>query len=328
MDLKQRTCPTSWRSIHCSPPRNSPSGSRSGSSSTTDPPEHRRLVREAIFPLEIVPEMAELGLLGMHLKGYGCAGRCAVEYGLAALELEAGDSGLRTFVSVQGSLAMSAIHKYGSEEQKHEWLPRMAAGELIGCFGAHRAHRRLRPGRHEDLRPPGRRRRLGAERRQAVDRAGVHRRQVAVIWARPTTGSAGSSSPPSTPGFTATPIETKLSMRASIQCDIALTDVRLPADAVLPERAGAEWAVLLPERGPVRDHLGRDGRGPRLLRDRAGVLAAAAAVRQAAGRLPAHPAQARRHGAGDPEGHPPGAAPGPAQGRREAAARADLVSAS
>lgn len=89
----------------------------------------------AVFPLKIVPELDKLGLLGMHLEGYGCAGRSAVEYGLAGAELEAGDSGLRTFVSVQGSLAMSAIHKHGSEEQKNEWLPRMAAGEAIGCFG-------------------------------------------------------------------------------------------------------------------------------------------------------------------------------------------------
>src|ERR671912_1277839 len=90
---------------------------------------------EAIFPREIVPEFAELGLLGMHLSDYGCAGKSAVEYGLACMELEAGDSGLRTFVSVQGSLAMTAIHKHGSEEQKQEWLPRMAAGDVIGCFG-------------------------------------------------------------------------------------------------------------------------------------------------------------------------------------------------
>ncbi|HSK82576.1 MAG TPA: acyl-CoA dehydrogenase family protein, partial [Rubrobacter sp.] len=90
---------------------------------------------EAVFPREIVPEFAELGLLGMHLSGYGCAGKSAVEYGLACMELEAGDSGLRTFVSVQGSLAMSAIHKFGSEDQKQTWLPPMARGEAIGCFG-------------------------------------------------------------------------------------------------------------------------------------------------------------------------------------------------
>src|SRR6476469_2115737 len=90
---------------------------------------------QAIFPVGIIKEMAGLGLLGMHLKGYGCPGRSAVEYGIAAMELEAGDSGLRTFVSVQGSLAMSAIYKFGSEEQKQQWLPGMAAGDLIGCFG-------------------------------------------------------------------------------------------------------------------------------------------------------------------------------------------------
>src|SRR5215211_1432681 len=90
---------------------------------------------EAVFPKEIVPEFAELGLLGMHLSGYGCAGRSAVEYGLACMELEAGDSGLRTFVSVQGSLAMSVIHKFGSEDQKQRWLSPMARGETIGCFG-------------------------------------------------------------------------------------------------------------------------------------------------------------------------------------------------
>ncbi|HEX5975355.1 MAG TPA: acyl-CoA dehydrogenase family protein, partial [Rubrobacteraceae bacterium] len=89
----------------------------------------------AHFPRELVPEMGSLGVLGMHLKGYGCAGKSAVAYGLACMELEAGDSGLRTFVSVQGSLAMSAIHKFGSEEQKERWLPPMARGEKIGCFG-------------------------------------------------------------------------------------------------------------------------------------------------------------------------------------------------
>src|SRR4051812_5070015 len=89
----------------------------------------------AVFPVEIVPEMGRLGLLGAHLSGYGCPGRSAIEYGLAAMELEAGDSGLRTFVSVQGSLAMSAIHKFGSEDHKQRWLPGMAVGELIGCFG-------------------------------------------------------------------------------------------------------------------------------------------------------------------------------------------------
>src|SRR5919107_1308239 len=111
---------------------------------------------EAVFPREIVPEFAELGLLGMHLSGYGCAGRSAVEYGLACMELEAGDSGLRTFVSVQGSLAMSAIHKFGSEDQKRRWLPPMAGGETIGCFGLTEPTARSGPGGMKNLAPEGR----------------------------------------------------------------------------------------------------------------------------------------------------------------------------
>src|SRR2546430_8015008 len=98
-------------------------------------PNIKEWYERAVFPAEIVPEMGQLGLLGTHLRGYGCPGRSAVDYGLAALELEAGDSGLRTFVSVQGSLAMTAIHKFGTEAQKQRWLPGMAAGQLIGCFG-------------------------------------------------------------------------------------------------------------------------------------------------------------------------------------------------
>src|SRR6266576_3675716 len=160
---------------------------------------------KAVFPAEIVPEMGRLGLLGTHLSGYGCPGRSAVEYGLAALELEAGDSGLRTFVSVQGSLAMTAIAKLGTEAQKERWLPPMASGELIGCFGL-------------------------TEPESGSD--------PAVIWARTKDGIRGFLVPTDTPGFTATPIEPKLAMRASIQCDITLADVRVPADAILPGAAG------------------------------------------------------------------------------------------
>ena len=128
----------------------------------------------AHFPLEIVPEMAKLGLLGMHLSGYGCAGRSAVDYGLAGAELEAGDSGLRTFVSVQGSLAMSAIYKWGSEEQKTQWLPQMARGEAIGCFGLTEPTAGSDPsGMQTFARRDGHG--LGAERHQAVDRVGDRR---------------------------------------------------------------------------------------------------------------------------------------------------------
>lgn len=195
----------------------------------------------AVFSRELIPEMAELGLLGMHLDGYGCGGRTAVEYGIAMRELEAGDSGIRTFVSVQGSLAMSAIHKWGTDEQKRAWLPGMAAGEKIGCFGltepdagsdpAGMTTRAVRDGDEWVL--------TGAKR--WIGLASIA--DVAVIWAKAPDGGGvervrGFLVPTDSPGFTATPIEPKLSMRASIQCDITLDAVRLPADAVLPGGSG------------------------------------------------------------------------------------------
>src|SRR6476646_7872881 len=163
---------------------------------------------DGVFPLELAPELGELGVLGMHLDGYGCPGRSAVEYGLAAMELEAGDSGIRTFVSVQGSLAMTAIHKWGSEEQKERWLPRMAAGELIGCFalteptaGSDPASmttfaRRTNDGWVLD----------GAKR--GIGLASIA--DVMVVWANTEDGIRGFLVPAGTPGVTATPIEPKL----------------------------------------------------------------------------------------------------------------------
>ena len=203
---------------------------------TTIKPNIAGWYENAVFPLEIIPQMAKLGLLGMHLKGYGCPGRSSVEYGLAALELEAGDSGLRTFVSVQGSLAMSAIHKHGSEEQKNEWLPRMAAGEVIGCFGLTEPSAGSDPASMTTFA-----RRDGADwvitgTKRWIGLASVA--QVAVIWAMTDDGIRGFVVPTDTPGFVATPIEQKLSMRASIQCEIELTEVRLPDAAMLPKARG------------------------------------------------------------------------------------------
>ena len=196
---------------------------------------------DAVFPQEIVPEMAQLGLLGMHIQGYGCAGKSAVQYGIAMQELEAGDSGLRTFVSVQGSLAMSAIAKHGSEEQKQRWLPGMAAGEIIGCFGLTEPTAGSDPSTMATtaVREGGEWVLNGAKR--WIGLASIA--HVAVIWAKAVDESGqervrGFLVPTDTPGFTATPIEPKLSMRASIQCDIALEDVRLPADAILPDNPG------------------------------------------------------------------------------------------
>jgi glutaryl-CoA dehydrogenase len=215
----------------------------------------------AEFPLEIVPRMAELGLLGMHIKGYGCPGRSSVEYGLAALELEAGDSGLRTFVSVQGSLAMSAIAKHGSEEQKNEWLPRMAAGSVIGCFGLTEPTGGSDPGSMltfarrdgDDWILNGTKRWIGL----------ANVAQVAIIWAMTDDGVRGFIVPTDTPGFKATPIVQKLSMRASIQCDIELADIRLPGTALLPKAKGlrgpfeclneARYGIIWGAMGAARD---------------------------------------------------------------------------
>ena len=198
----------------------------------------------AYFPTELIPGLAELGVFGMHLTGYGCAGRSAVEYGLAAMELEAGDSGLRTLVSVQGSLAMSAIHLHGSEEQKQAWLPRMARGEVIGCFGL------TEPGSGSDPASMTTRARQDGDAwvldgaKRWIGLASIA--DVAVIWARTDEGVRGFLVPTDTPGFVATPIAPKMSMRASIQCDITLTDVRVPLDAVLPlaRGLGAPFACL------------------------------------------------------------------------------------
>lgn len=216
----------------------------------------------AVFPVEIVREMGDLGLLGMHLHGYGCPGRSAVEYGIAALELEAGDSGLRTFVSVQGSLAMSAIHKFGSEDQKNQYLPGMAKGELIGCFGLTEPTAGSDPAsmattatRSDD----GSWILNGAKR--WIGLASIA--DVAVIWAATDDGIRGFLVPTETEGFTATPIEQKLSMRASIQCDITLDEVVLPEDAILPEVRGlkgpfsclneARYGIMWGAMGAARD---------------------------------------------------------------------------
>jgi glutaryl-CoA dehydrogenase len=216
---------------------------------------------EAVFPLELVKEMGSLGLLGMHLKGYGCGGRTAVEYGIAAMELEAGDSGIRTFVSVQGSLAMSAISKFGSKEQKEQWLPGMAAGELIGCFGlteptagsdpANMLTRAEHVGSGWVLN--------GAKR--WIGLASIA--DVAIIWANTDDGIRGFAVPTDTPGFSAIPISEKLSMRASIQCDITLEDVHLPETAVLPGVVGlrgpfsclneARYGIMWGAMGAARD---------------------------------------------------------------------------
>ncbi len=191
---------------------------------------------EGYFPRDLAKEMGALGLLGMHLDGYDCAGTSAVEYGLACTELEAGDSGARSFVSVQGSLSMFPVWAFGSEEQKQQWLPGMAAGELIGCFGL------TEPDAGSD--PSGMKthaRRDGSDwivngTKMWITNGGIA--DIAVVWAQTDEGIRGFIVPKETPGYSTNDVHKKLSLRASITSELVLDDVRLPEDAMLPNVVG------------------------------------------------------------------------------------------
>ncbi|MEU1364188.1 acyl-CoA dehydrogenase family protein [Micromonospora zamorensis] len=212
---------------------------------------------------ELAREFGKLGLLGMHLTGYGCAGASAVAYGLACQELEAGDSGLRSLVSVQGSLAMYAIWRYGSEEQKQRWLPSMATGEAIGCFGLTEPDHGSDPASMTT-----RARRDGDDWVLTGAKTWITNAPIAdaaVIWARTDEGVRGFLVPMDTPGVTAREIRRKMSLRASVTGEIALDDVRLPADARLPEAVGlkaplsclteARYGIVWGAVGAARDCL-------------------------------------------------------------------------
>jgi glutaryl-CoA dehydrogenase len=188
------------------------------------------------FPKELSKEMGTLGLFGMHLEGYGCAGTNAVSYGLACTELEAGDSGVRSFVSVQGSLAMYPIWAFGTEEQKQRWLPPMAAGDTIGCFGLTEADSGSDPGSMKT-----RARRDGSDwiidgTKMWITNGGIA--DVAVVWANTDEGIRGFIVPTETSGFSTNDIHQKLSLRASVTSELILDGVRLPADSVLPGVTG------------------------------------------------------------------------------------------
>jgi glutaryl-CoA dehydrogenase len=191
---------------------------------------------QGTLPDDLAPRLGALGLLGMHLEGHGCAGTSAVAYGLACRELEAVDSGLRSFVSVQGSLAMYALHRWGSDDHKDRWLPPMARGEAVGCFGL------TEPDAGSD--PASMRTRAKRDGEDWVLNGGKMwitngtLAQVAVVWAQTDDGIRGFVVPTDTPGFTATPIRRKLSLRASVTAELSFDDLRLPADAVLPEVVG------------------------------------------------------------------------------------------
>jgi glutaryl-CoA dehydrogenase len=189
---------------------------------------------------DLAKDLGDLGVLGMHLEGYGCAGMSAVDYGLACLELESADSGIRSLVSVQGSLAMFAIWRFGSEQHKQEWLPRMAAGTAIGCFGLTEPDAGSDPG---SMRTRARRAGNwpGADwildgRKMWITNGSVA--DVAVVWAQTDEGVRGFVVPTDTPGFSAPELKHKLSLRASVTSELVLDDVRLPADAALPGVVG------------------------------------------------------------------------------------------
>jgi glutaryl-CoA dehydrogenase len=196
----------------------------------------RDCYRDARFPTELIPEIGQLGFLGANLEGYGCAGLSNVEYGLIMQEIERGDSGLRSFVSVQGALVMYPIYTYGSAEQKDRWLPKMQSGEAIGCFGL------TEPGFGSN--PAG----MQARARQDGDHWIINGEKtwitngsmadVAIVWARTDAGIRGFLVEKGTPGFTTSDIHGKLSMRASVTSSLALSDCRVPASAMLPGAQG------------------------------------------------------------------------------------------
>lgn len=217
----------------------------------------------AVPARDLAKELGSLGVLGMHLTGYGCAGTSATAYGLACMELEAGDSGLRSLVSVQGSLAMFAIWRYGSEEQKQQWLPAMAAGDAIGCFGLTEPDFGSNPAGMRT-----RARRDGSDwvldgNKMWITNGSVA--DVAVVWAQTDERVRGFVVPTDTPGFSAPEIKKKMSLRASVTSELVLDGVRLPESAVLPEAAGlsgplsclneARFGIVFGALGAARDCL-------------------------------------------------------------------------
>jgi glutaryl-CoA dehydrogenase len=226
---------------------------------------------EGTLPDGLGPMFGKLGLLGMHLDGYGCAGTSATAYGVACRELEAVDSGVRSFVSVQGSLAMYGIHRWGSDEHKDEWLPRMAAGDAIGCFGLTESDAGSDPGSMKThARREGDDWVLNGSKMWITNGTFA---DVAVVWAQTEEGIRGFVVPTDAKGFEAHKIKRKLSLRASVTAELSFDDLRLPADAVFPEvrglkgplsclneaRFGIVWGVVGAARACLEESLAYTG---------------------------------------------------------------------
>ena len=234
--------------------------------------------RDGRFPKELIKPMGELGFYGASLNGYGCAGMSAVEYGLMTQELERGDSGVRSFVSVQSGLCMYPIYAFGSEEQKQKYLPKMALGEILGCFGLTEPDAGSNPGAMRTrAKKDGDSYVLNGEKMWITSGSIA---DIAIIWAKVDDEDdrvRGFIVPTDTPGFKAADVHGKWSLRASVTSSLSLQDVRIPADCLLPQLQRARLAPQLPQPGPLRHRLGSHRRRHGLLR----LLAAIRAVPQA-----------------------------------------------
>ena len=305
-----RTCSTSTTS---SPTRSDCSATRCGRSPRERVLPHVTDWFEAgTLPREIMPELGKLGLLGMHLTGYGCAGAGAVAYGVACRELEACDSGLRSATSVQGSLAMFPIWRFGSEEQKAEWLPRMATGEAIGCFGLTEPDHGSDPGSMRTFARQDGSDWVLSGTKMWITNGSIA--DIAVVWANTAEGIRGFLVPRGTPGFSARDIHKKLSLRASITSELHLDEVRLPADAVLPGVAGLKGPLSCLTEARYGIAWGVTGAARTCLESAIEYAQDPRAVRQADRVVPADPGQAELDGRGPVPVAAARAAPRPAQG--------------
>lgn len=204
-------------------------------------PVIRECWRDGRFPSELIREMGELGFLGANLEGYGCAGMSSIEYGLVMQELERGDSGVRSFASVQGALVMYPIHTYGTEEQKHKWLPRLQSGEAVGCFGLTEPGFGSNPaGMLTSARRDGANFVLNGEKTWITNGSAAN---VAVVWARSPEGIQGFLVERGTPGYSVSDLHGKMSMRASVTSSLSFSDCRIPAENILPGAKGLKAAL-------------------------------------------------------------------------------------
>ena len=268
--------------------------------------------RAGRFPRELVKPMAELGLYGASLTGYGCAGMSNVEYGLVMQELERGDSGVRSFVSVHSSLVMYPIYTFGSDEQKQFWLPLMQKGEKLGCFGLTEPDSGSNPGSMRTrARKSGKEYVLNGEKMWITSGSIA---DVAVIWAKVEDEDnkiRGFLVETDRPGFRAEDIHGKWSLRASVTSSLSMQDVHIPESNLLPKTGGLKVSAHVPEPGALRDRLGRGGRGHGLLRLCPAIFTVPQTVSRSAHRLT--PAGAGKTCLDDFRNHQ-GPAAGPASG--------------